>query len=156
MMTLDERHMMTLDEVVAANVRRIRKERGWSVVELANRLGVTPHRVCDYERARSGHEQRAFSWVELVALCLALRTTLFDLVLPPAEVELDLYYFKGFLGRTDPVDEMDDRTRLGWDVFGVGWALFARLVSEEEVVRRITKSLLWDKRDRWDDMEREA
>lgn len=74
---------MNLDEVVAANVRRLREQKGWSVADLAERVGVRRQVAYDFERARPGQTQRAFKWSEIVRLCEVFHATLFDLVLPP-------------------------------------------------------------------------
>ena len=71
---------MTLDQVVAANVKRIRKIRRLSIDALAHRLGVNRHVVYDFEGRRRDRPQRPFRWVELVGLCSALQVTLFELV----------------------------------------------------------------------------
>lgn len=75
--------MLRFDEVVAANVRRIREEQGLSVAELAKKLGLGRHVVYDFERPRQGAAQRAFLWSEIVTLCAVLDVTIFELVLPP-------------------------------------------------------------------------
>lgn len=92
--------MSYFDEIIAANVRRIREdEKKWSVSTLASELGLPKHVVYDMERPRKGQKQRSFSWIDLVALCKALETNLYELVLPPE-------------GRL--------REDLGWRLFGVG------------------------------------
>ncbi len=82
--------VLTLDEVVARNVRRLRFNRGYSIAQLADRLQVGRHASYDYERPRKDSSQHAFKWSELVRLCAALECSLFDLVLPPEDVSLDL------------------------------------------------------------------
>ena len=74
---------MSFDEVVAANVRRIREDQGLSVAKLAKKLGLGRHVVYDFERPRPGAAQRAFLWSEIVTLCTVLGVTIFELVLPP-------------------------------------------------------------------------
>lgn len=73
---------MSFDEVVAANLRRIREEKGLSVAELAEALGVGRHAVYDFERPRKGAQQRQFLWSEIVNLCAVFDVTIFELVLP--------------------------------------------------------------------------
>ncbi len=75
---------MNLNEIVAQNVTRLREDdsRGWSVAELAKLLGVSRHRVYDYERPRKGAQQRPFLWQEIVNLCGVFNVTIFELVLP--------------------------------------------------------------------------
>ncbi len=73
---------MTLDQVIASNVHRLRNEKHWTRQDLADRLGVTRHVVRDYEGRRAGRAQRPFRWTEIVALCYVLRVTLYELVLP--------------------------------------------------------------------------
>lgn len=83
-----EAEYWTLDRIVAQNVRRLREEKKWSVATLAEELDRPKHVVYDMERPRKGQKQRAFSWGELVALCGALDTNLFELVLPPQGVRV--------------------------------------------------------------------
>jgi hypothetical protein len=52
------------------------------VAELAEKLGVSRHRVYDYERPRKGAKQRSFLWQEIVNLCAVFDVTIFELVLP--------------------------------------------------------------------------
>ena len=73
---------MTLDRVIASNVHRLRKEKRWTMKELADRLGVRRHDVLAYEGRRADRAQRPFRWTELVALCYALKVTLYELVFP--------------------------------------------------------------------------
>jgi transcriptional regulator with XRE-family HTH domain len=121
---------MTLDEVVAENVRAIREDRGLSVADLAERLGVGRHLVYDMERPRPGAAQRQFTFWDLVALCHALETTLFELVLPEKGVVVDeletgentewarAARAAGFEEVADAVYG-DGRAKLGWVLFGV-------------------------------------
>ena len=117
---------LTLAEIVARNVRDVRKKkRRLSVHQLAGKLGVGEHIVRDMERPRKGQSQREFTWSELVALCGALDTNLFELVLPPEDVEVaDARKF--LLTDTDSPDvavyhpnAQIGRDGLGWRVFGV-------------------------------------
>lgn len=73
---------MTIDELVAKNVKRLRGEAGLSVGEFARRLGVSRALAYDMERSRKDRTQRKFSWDDLVRLCGALEVTIFELVLP--------------------------------------------------------------------------
>lgn len=109
---------MNLDEVVAANVRRIREDQKLSVADLADRLHVGRHIVYDYERPRPGAGQRQFLWSDLVKLCDALKVTLYELVLPPAgETVTSGTIGLSALART--ARDQDSRTRLGWMLFGL-------------------------------------
>lgn len=85
---MTESEALSLDEIVARNVRFLRKDRDLSVRELAAKLGVSRSQVYDMERPRPGREQREVKWSELVALIDALGVTLFELVLPPEGVAL--------------------------------------------------------------------
>jgi transcriptional regulator with XRE-family HTH domain len=73
---------LTLDEIIASNVQRLRNTKGWTVTELARELGVSRLVVYDMEGSRDDRQQREFKWSDLVALCGALNTVLFELVLP--------------------------------------------------------------------------
>lgn len=123
---------MTLDEVIAANVRRRREELNLSVADLAGRLDVGKHLVYDLERPRAGQQQREFAWSELVELCRALETNLFDLVLPPEDVKVEFYNFdtsgdvdlsaaaqRAGAGELAEILDRPDRAILGWLLFGV-------------------------------------
>jgi len=134
---------MTVDEVIAWNVRRVREIRGLSVVQLADRLSVGRHLVYDYERPRPGADQRQFLWSDLVKLCSALQVTLLELVLPPEGEEVDMLgpaVTELFPIAADATGD-DARSRLGWMLFGVpakylhaeALATFAKLAYEERV-----------------------
>jgi transcriptional regulator with XRE-family HTH domain len=115
---------MNVDQAIAHNVKRIRQDRGLSVAQLAKRLHVGRHLVYDYERPRPGAQQRQFLWSDLVKLCSALQVTLFELVLPPAGVELDTgSTARDWVQELSPiageVTGKDARSRLGWMLFGV-------------------------------------
>ena len=73
---------MTLDQVIASNVTRLRETKRWTMNDLADRLDVSRHDVLAYEGRRADRPQRPFRWSELVALCYVLKVTLFELVLP--------------------------------------------------------------------------
>lgn len=100
-----------LDDVVAANVRRLREERNLSVIELANLLNVRRELVYDYERKRAGR-QRPFHLVDLYRLCVGLDVTLFDLLLPPPGPESDEIYATN-------VESADEREGIGLELFGM-------------------------------------
>jgi transcriptional regulator with XRE-family HTH domain len=105
----------TVDEVIAANVRRIREEKGLSVAELAERMTVGRHLIYDFERPRPGADQRQFLWRDVVNLCLALGVTVFDLALPN-----DGDYVLQEVGELGlPIRAPRDRDYFGELVFGV-------------------------------------
>ena len=79
---------LTLDEIIAAKVLRLRGERGWSIPDLARVLNVGRQVVHEMEGSREDRQQRGFKWTDLVALCGALETTLFELVLPDEGVSV--------------------------------------------------------------------
>jgi len=136
--------MRNFDEVVAYNVRRLRKDAGLSIGEFAERLEIGEHVARDYERPRKGQPQRAFGWTEIVHMCLVLDTTLFDLVLPPEGVEIDA------ITRNDPLAliaasampeqeeilrDRDGRDFLSWWLFGIS--------SEDATPKLLKKMLDW-------------
>lgn len=89
---------MTPNEIVAANLERIRTETGLSRKALAEQLGWTEHRIVDLEHGRERRPSPKPD--ELFALCNRLPVTLFDLFLPPPGIEdVDL-----------PLDSMDPQT----------------------------------------------
>ena len=126
---------MSLDQVVAHNVRRIRKEKGIGVSELANRMGVGRHLIYDFERPRPGAEQRQFSWADIVSLCGHLNVTLPELVFPP---ETEFVVEIEELTELAPLVAGMARNRLGWVLFGF---------SEEEDVKTLVSSVKWKKQD---------
>lgn len=79
---------MSIDDVVAKNLRRLRDDREWTREDLVKVLAAAPGpdwsewRIIDLEGARTGHPPAAARWSELVALCMAMDVTLWDLVLP--------------------------------------------------------------------------
>ena len=72
----------TLDQVVSANVKRLRDDAGLSVSQLADKLKVSRAKVYQYERPRADGRVHSFKWSEMVALCEALECALWELVLP--------------------------------------------------------------------------
>lgn len=92
-MTEDARK--TIDEVVAFNMRRLRKVRRIPQVELAKRLDVSRHHIYEMEGRRSDRRQREFRWSEIVALCEALSTNVYELVLPQPDVHVNMIYASG-------------------------------------------------------------
>jgi hypothetical protein len=58
--------MSRLDEIVAANVRRLREDNKWKPSTLASEMGLPKHVVYDMERPRKGQQQRGFSWTVFV------------------------------------------------------------------------------------------
>lgn len=121
---------MNVNEVIAANVKRIREDRGLSRADLADRLGVGPHVVRDYERPRKGQPQREFTLTDLFTLCVVLETTLFELLLPPEGVTVDELASEPWLpetarraGLNDLADDLETLERRGGRR-DVGWVLF--------------------------------
>lgn len=113
----------TLDQIVAANLRRLRKQRNLSISNVAVTLGVGGHIVRDMERPRSGRPQREFSWLELVALCGVFDTNLFELVLPDEGVEVaDARRFLLTDSDSPGMASYHPNAQIGRD--GLGWRLF--------------------------------
>ena len=73
---------MTLDQVIASNVTRLREARNWTVTALARELSVTRHDVLSYEGRRPDRPQRPFRWTELVELSYIFGARMYELVLP--------------------------------------------------------------------------
>lgn len=81
--TRDTEAGVTLDDVIAVNVRNRRKELGLSQAALAEKLRCSRHRVIELEGGSKKRGRRpAFNWETLVTLCYALNVTLYQLVLP--------------------------------------------------------------------------
>ena len=83
----------TIDETVAENLRRTREDRHYTIPELAAKAseisGVewSKWRIIDLEGARSVKKPPAAAkWSDLVTLALALKVTIYDLVLPANDV----------------------------------------------------------------------
>lgn len=136
------REKKTLDEIVASNVRMLREARGLSTSKVAELMGVSRYLVYDMERPRGGREQREFSWTELVTLCGVLNTTLYELVLPPPDVEVwgdvvryitddEIVLSTRWTTEESSVAEVElhgGRQGLSWRVFGVGEKLTPSVV----------------------------
>ena len=112
---------MTLDEVIARNVTRLRKAKEWTMPTLARKLEVTRHDVLAYEGRRHDRPQRPFRWSELVELCYIFGVTLYELVLPAdsdSGVDVGETALGGLLAR-DVAIGMPRREDLGLGLFGV-------------------------------------
>lgn len=70
---------MTPNEVLAANMRRLRKTRGWTQKELGSRWGVSLQVVNSLE---TGHRGREFSVNEAVAVAGIFGLPVADLLMP--------------------------------------------------------------------------
>ena len=79
----------TLDTVIATNMKKLRERQELSQVELARRLGCSRHRVMELE-GRQGGRRPAFTWQTLLALCQILECPIWELVLPPDEVDVKI------------------------------------------------------------------
>jgi hypothetical protein len=96
-----------------------------SISDLAERLGaegldVGEHVVRDFERPRKGQPQRSFSWEEIVALCYAFDTTLFELVLPPEGLVHDATKaIAAAANNPDLIRKGDARYQMSWKLFGL-------------------------------------
>ncbi len=132
----------TIDEVVAGNLQQIRKKREIGVTELARSLGVGRAVIYDMEGSAEGRKQRnkraqrEFRLSDLMALCGALDTTLFELVLPEEGQKVrDLHQLPGMFpdepdpDRQGPPFQTYGRDGLAQRLFGlpVEWANEANL-----------------------------
>lgn len=72
----------------AANIRRIRQERGLSYAELSRRLAATGHPILDTGLLKIEKGERRVDVDDLVALAVALETTPNRLLLPGSDAEL--------------------------------------------------------------------
>jgi len=71
--------------LVAANLQRVRQERGLGYAELARRLAAAGHPVADTALLKTEKGERRASVDDLVALAVTLGTTPNRLLLPPAD-----------------------------------------------------------------------
>jgi transcriptional regulator with XRE-family HTH domain len=78
-----EQPPMTLNQVVAANLARYRKESGLTQRELGEMVGWSPVSVSEAERSRDGRLHREFDADEIGSLALALGVPVIALFLPP-------------------------------------------------------------------------
>ena len=62
-------------ESFGQRLRRIRKEKGYSQVQLADKIGVPSHYICDYEKERFHPNLAMLEW-----LCEALDITATELL----------------------------------------------------------------------------
>ena len=124
-MAADERVVLTLNQVVARNVRRLRKAHDWKQSELVEHLngngaGDSPDRwtvskLSDVERAgdppgqsvRSRRERR-ITMNELARFALALSVSVLDLLLPPDDGTLVRIEPHGSVRSFDESTVMDD------------------------------------------------
>jgi transcriptional regulator with XRE-family HTH domain len=78
-----EHPVMTLNQVVAANIALYRRAAGLTQRELGELIGWSPVSVSEAERSRDGRLHREFDAAEAGALALALGVPLIALFLPP-------------------------------------------------------------------------
>ena len=71
---------MTPNEITAANVRRLRKARGWSQAELARQWGVSVTVVVNSEAAAGRRKPRIISVNDVVALAGVFGVPVTDLI----------------------------------------------------------------------------
>ena len=119
-MTAQTPRRLTLDQVVAQNIKKLRKARleeantltakRWTATAMAERLTeklgrkYSRYTVADLE----GRREREIRWVELAALCAIFDVALWDLVLPPEGVEVETSVTEGDVIRTDITDIPSD------------------------------------------------
>ena len=110
---------MTPNEIVAANLRRMR-EKGLKLSReaFAKKVGWSPSRLQDLEHARD--RQPGITPDELFALCAHLPITLFDLFLPPPDVEnVDMPEAMAPTAAVDIVVPSMGRSHYGQLLFGI-------------------------------------
>ena len=73
------RRMATTGEEVGKNVRRLRKQRGWTQDDLAKKVGVQRHTILKLEKGDTAHMHAT-----VLAVASALGTTIDTLQGPPA------------------------------------------------------------------------
>lgn len=119
-MTAQTHRRLTLDQVVAENIRELRKARRkdantltarqWTATAMAKRLTekigrpYSRYTVADLE----GRRKREIRWVELAALCAIFDVALWDLVLPREGVEVETSVTEGDVIRSDITDIPSD------------------------------------------------
>ena len=148
----EQNQQLTLDEIVAMNMSRLRRERNLTVSELARGLGISRPQVYDMERPRPGRSQREFRWRELVSLCRTLDTTLFELVLPPEGTLLDEgEEIIGILDRNASADdELDDFKAEPLDRYDMSLGVFGLPgdLTEADKLRQVLEKLRIEKQRR--------
>jgi hypothetical protein len=122
-------HSPKWDDIIVENIRRIRSEQSLTIEEVALNLYQATGEQWDGNRVYrllSGHRGRSFKWVEVVAIAEALRTTIFDLVLPTDETSRDFNRLSRAFGM-HPVElvrtERDTTKRQARMRTNTGWAL---------------------------------
>lgn len=138
---------LSLDEVVAKNLRRIRDRKGWSRKKLAELAAMASAdewpewRIIDLEGARSGRPPSSAKWPELVTLSYVLDVTLWELVLPEPGVQAVV----------NPIPPDEYGVKVG-NEYGVSRSLLAERLSglparlfEDETALRDAKELLTDR-----------
>ena len=102
--------LLTLDEVVAYNIKELRESRGWTPTELAETLTAVLERpytrftVYDLE----GRRKREIRWTELAALCSIFGVSLWRLVLPKEGDEVNTRIATGDVTGVDLTDLPSD------------------------------------------------
>jgi transcriptional regulator with XRE-family HTH domain len=76
-------HVTPVDRYVAANVARLRAERGWSLTDTARKLGKIGHSLVSTSVHRIEHGRRRVGVGDLVALALVFDVSPIALLLPP-------------------------------------------------------------------------
>ena len=74
--------MATTGEETGKNVRRLRKQRGWTQDDLAKKVGVQRHTIMKLEKGDTAHMHAT-----VAAVALALGTTIDTLQGPPAPAQ---------------------------------------------------------------------
>lgn len=73
---------MTPNQLVAVNMLRLRKERGWTQKALAAKLGWSAQLVCAAERSAAPRRNRRFTVDDLLLITEAFGVALTDLLAP--------------------------------------------------------------------------
>ena len=134
---MDKGSQLTVDEIIAHNFTRLSER--YSVTGLAKALGVGRGLVYDMKGPRGKRPQRQFLWSDLVMICATLDIDLYELVLPPDDVEVAAS--PGGWGSIGPMD----RDTLSYHIFGIPLGKWSpEIVSDlrEQIQgerRRITK-----------------
>lgn len=117
------------EEIIVENIRRIRKERHLKIEDISWGLFQATGEQWDDNRAYrllSGNRGRHFKWAEVIAIAEALRTTIFDLVLPANETDTAFNQLSRAFGM-HPIDlvtfERDITKRQTRMRHNTGWAL---------------------------------
>lgn len=146
-------HEVTVNQVVAWNLARVRKDAGLTQQQLAEKIGWTAASVSEAERSWDGKRTREFSAQDLAVLALALGVPVAAFFLAPGDEE---HWFADGTGRRRGMGELmrrlfpdseDDTDAL--NAYRARWnARMARYFADDPGIRAFADRWIGDRADR--------